>query len=217
MNALMSHTEAAIPDSTPTPVPQPASNTASGKIGAGDAITTNPTATNPTSALSRPTVRSLLNLGTGHLRVSLFEGVSVLIPMIYVQEVIALPAHRLSALPNMPAPVLGLMNRRSQVVWLADLSYVLGLGRLDLAPQTHHVVVLKVGKLSVGFAISAIEGMVAVPPECQIPVPSQVPPSALPYLQMCARLGLDHEQNSELLMVINPEALLQSPVLQPMT
>ena len=70
------------------------------------------------SALVRPTVRSLLSLGTGHLRVSLFDGVSVLIPMVYVQEVMALPAHRLSALPNLPSPVLGLMNRRSQVLWL---------------------------------------------------------------------------------------------------
>ncbi len=205
MNALMNHTETAIPESTQHPASSSPVNP-----------TTNPTTANPTSALSRPTVRSLLSLGTGHLRVSLFEGVSVLIPMIYVQEVIALPAHRLSALPNMPAPVLGLMNRRSQVMWLADLAYVLGIGRLDLAPQTHNVVVLKVGKLSVGFAISAIEGMVAVPPECQIPVPTQVPPSVLPYLQMCARLGEGPQKDSELLMVINPEALLQSPVLQPM-
>jgi positive phototaxis protein PixI len=201
MNALMNHTETVIPESTQSMASSP---------------TANPTTVNQTSALSRPTVRSLLSLGTGHLRVSLFEGVSVLIPMIYVQEVIALPAHRLSALPNMPAPVLGLMNRRSQVLWLADLAYVLGIGRLDLAPQTHHVVVLKVGKVSVGFAISAIEGMVAVPPECQIPVPTQVPPSVLPYLQMCARLGEGLQKDSELLMVINPEALLQSPVLQPM-
>ena len=172
------------------------------------------------SALARPTVRSLLSLGTGHLRVSLFEGVSVLIPMVYVQEVIALPAHRLSALPNLPPPVLGLMNRRSQVLWLVDLAYLLGIGRLDLAPQTHHVVVLKVGKLTVAFAVTAIEGMIAVPPEAGIPVPSQVPPSALPYLQMCARLDIldgaqTIAQTSELLMVINPEALFQSPVLQP--
>ena len=175
------------------------------------------------SALARPTVRSLLSLGTGHLRVSLFEGVSVLIPMVYVQEVMALPAHRLSALPNLPSPVLGLMNRRSQVLWLVDLAYLLGIGRLDLAPQTHHVVVLKVDKLTVAFAVTAIEGMIAVPPEAGMPVPSQVPPSALPYLQMCARLDTDSvqtgvqtgAQTSELLMVINPEALFQSPVLQP--
>ncbi len=168
------------------------------------------------SALARPTPRSLLSLGTGHLRVSLFEGVSVLLPMSYVQEVISLPAHRLSALPNLPAPVLGLMNRRSQVLWLVDLSYVLGIGRLDLAPQTHQVVVLKVGKLTVGFAITSIEGMVAVPPESQVPVPTQVPPSVLPYLQMCARLSESVASESELLMVVNPEALFQSPVLQPM-
>lgn len=173
-------------------------------------------AQNVTSALARPTVRSLLSLGTGHLRVSLFEGVSVLLPMIYVQEVIALPAHRLSALPNLPAPVLGLINRRSQVLWLVDLAYLLGIGRLDLAPQTHNVVVLKVGKLTVGFAIAAIEGMVAVPPESRIPVPSQAPPTVLPYLQICARLADDGTQPSEVLMVINPEALFQSPVLQPM-
>ncbi len=174
------------------------------------------TASANASALVRPTPRSLLSLGTGHLRVLLFEGVSILLPMSYVQEVISLPAHRLSALPNLPAPVLGLMNRRSQVLWLVDLSYLLGIGRLDLAPQTHQVVVLKVGKVSVGFAITSIEGMVAVPPDSQIPVPSHVPPSVLPYLQMCARLSDEGISEPELLMIVNPEALFQSPVLQPM-
>jgi hypothetical protein len=38
----------------------------------------------------------------------------------------------------------------------------------------------------------------------------------LPYLQMCARISDGAASESELLMVVNPEALFQSPVLQPM-
>lgn len=157
--------------------------------------------------------KSLLTLGTGYLRVSLFDAVSVLLPLTQVQEVIALPSHRLSALPNLPAPVLGLMNRRSQVLWLVDLVYLLGMGRLELDALTHHVVVLKVGHVSLGVAVKAIEGMVSIAQDAFVPVPPQVPPSALPYLKSCARVT-SSEAATALLMVLNPDALIQSPVLQ---
>ncbi len=157
--------------------------------------------------------KSLMTLGTGYLRVSLFDGVSVLLPLTQVQEVIALPSHRLSALPNLPAPVLGLMNRRSQVLWLVDLVYLLGMGRLELETLTHHVVVLKVGTVSLGVAVKAIEGMVSIAQDAFVPVPPQVPPSALPYLKSCARVA-SSETASALLMVLNPDALIQSPILQ---
>ena len=133
--------------------------------------------------------KSLLTLGTGYLRVSLFDEVSVLLPLTQVQEVIALPSHRLSALPNLPAPILGLMNRRSQVLWLVDLVYLLGMGRLELDALTHNVVVLKVGNVSVGVAVKAIEGMASITQDAFVPVPPQVPPSALPYLKSCARVA----------------------------
>lgn len=157
--------------------------------------------------------KSLLTLGTGYLRVSVFDSVSVLLPLTQVQEVIALPSHRLSALPNLPAPVLGLMNRRSQVLWLVDLVYLLGMGRLELEALTHHVVVLKVGNVSFGVAVKAIEGMVSIAQDAFVPVPPQVPPSALPYLKSCARVA-SSETSAALLMVLNPDALLQSPILQ---
>jgi positive phototaxis protein PixI len=158
--------------------------------------------------------KSLLSLGTGYLRVSVFDSVSVLLPLTQVQEVIALPSHRLSALPNLPAPVLGLMNRRSQVLWLVDLVYLLGMGRLELEALTHHVVVLKVGNVSLGLAVKAIEGMVSITQDALVPVPPQVPPSALPYLKSCARVASSDTAAAALLMVLNPDALIQSPILQ---
>jgi positive phototaxis protein PixI len=159
--------------------------------------------------------KSLLTLGTGYLRMSLLEGVSVLLPLTQVQEVIALPSHRLSALPNLPAPVLGLMNRRSQVLWLVDLAYLLGMGRLELDSLTHHVVVLKVGSISFGVAVKAIEGMISLNNDALVPLPPQVPPSAMPYLKSCARIAAsDANGAAALLMVLNPDALIQSPVLQ---
>jgi positive phototaxis protein PixI len=167
----------------------------------------------PTQKSAGLAPKSLLTLGTGYLRVSLFDAVSVLLPLTQVQEVIALPSHRLSALPNLPAPVLGLMNRRSQVLWLVDLVYLLGMGRLELDALTHHVVVLKVGNVSLGVAVKAIEGMVSIAQDAIVPVPPQVPPSALPYLKSCARIA-SSDTAAALLMVLNPDALIQSPILQ---
>jgi positive phototaxis protein PixI len=168
----------------------------------------------PTQKSAGLAPKSLLTLGTGYLRVSLFDAVSVLLPLTQVQEVIALPSHRLSALPNLPAPVLGLMNRRSQVLWLVDLVYLLGMGRLELDALTHHVVVLKVGNVTLGVAVKAIEGMVSITQDAFVPVPPQVPPSALPYLKSCARIAASDAAAAALLMVLNPDALIQSPVLQ---
>jgi chemotaxis signal transduction protein len=90
---------------------------------------------------------------------------------------------------------------------------LLGMGRLELDALTHHVVVLKVGNVSLGVAVKAIEGMVSIAQDAIVPVPPQVPPSALPYLKSCARIA-SSDTAAALLMVLNPDALIQSPILQ---
>jgi len=43
-----------------------------------------------------------------------------------VQKVLVLLPKRLAPMPNMPACILGLTNRRSRVLWVADLANLLG-------------------------------------------------------------------------------------------
>ncbi|MGI0491248.1 chemotaxis protein CheW [Alkalinema pantanalense CENA528] len=160
------------------------------------------------STLAAPAPRgALTTLETGYLRVTLPNQIQAVVPMSAVQEVLALPIHRITAIPNMPVPVLGLMNRRSQILWLVDLANLLGVGSLELNRQTQPIVVLKQGNTLVGFAVTEVEGMIALNPET-FHVPTHTPPSLLPYLQGCT------VQNTDIVLVLNPEAILQAPVLQ---
>ncbi|MEB3295125.1 MAG: chemotaxis protein CheW [Synechococcales bacterium] len=158
------------------------------------------------SALAAPSQKSAINLTTGYLNLQFAHRVRALIPIAAVQEVIALPTHRLTAIPHQPAPILGLMNRRSQLLWVADLAYLLGIGRVEELRNTLNAVVIRSGHLTIGCAVAEVNGMIPVPAEkIQPPVP-QLPPGVLPYLEGCTVL------DEELLLVINPDAIAQSPI-----
>ncbi|OUC16379.1 MAG: hypothetical protein B0A82_02360 [Alkalinema sp. CACIAM 70d] len=163
---------------------------------------------NRSSLLTASITRTPITLDVGYLRVTLPHQIQAVLPMSSVQEVIAHPIHHITAIPNMPVSVLGLMNRRSQLLWLVDLANLLGIGGLELNSQTQSIVILKHNSLLVGCAVSAVEGMVQLTPDEFQAVPNHVPSSLLPYLRGC----VVREEN--LLLILNPNAILQSPVLQ---
>ena len=51
---------------------------------------------------------------------------AALLPTQQVQEAITIPTARITPMPNMPPALLGLINRRSQVLWVTDLALLLG-------------------------------------------------------------------------------------------
>lgn len=137
-----------------------------------------------------------------------------------VQEAFLLPARQLTAMPNMPAPVLGLTNRRNQVVWVLDLAQLLGISVFDAAAVQYSILLIQVGLVQVGLAVRQIEGMVKIAADAvQSPI-GQMSLSLLPYLQGCALLKqelkqeLKQGQTQEILLLLDAEAILQAPVMQ---
>ncbi|MGI0491253.1 chemotaxis protein CheW [Alkalinema pantanalense CENA528] len=163
---------------------------------------------NRSSLLTASIARTPITLDVGYLRVTLPNQMQVVLPMNSVQEVISHPIHHITAIPNMPISVLGLMNRRSQLLWLVDLANLLGIGSLELNSQTQAIVILKQDSILIGCAVTAVEGMVQLTPDEFQSVPNHTPSSLLPYLRGCI------VRDANLLLILSPNAIFQSPVLQ---
>jgi positive phototaxis protein PixI len=160
-----------------------------------------------TSALATQTERPERGLGDPYLKFYVEEQTPAVIAMKHIQEVLTLPPQRLTAMPNMPACVLGLMSRRSRVLWTVDLSHLLGLSMGNPNIRTFNIMILRVGPTPLGIVIHRVEGIMWVKPETvQSPI-GQVTSGLVPYLRGCIL------QPKEVLLVLDAEAIVQSPIL----
>jgi twitching motility protein PilI len=133
---------------------------------------------------------------------------AALIPTKQVQEAITIPTARITPMPNMPPALLGLINRRSRVLWVIDLALLLGLQVAYPNTQQYNLVLMQVGAILLGLRVHAVEGIVSLPAHRVQPPPAHVPNSLVPFLKGCVL------QEREVLLVLDPEAILRSPALQ---
>ncbi|MEO0406320.1 MAG: chemotaxis protein CheW [Cyanobacteria bacterium P01_A01_bin.135] len=144
--------------------------------------------------------------GNAHLKFYLSEDVPAIFAMAHIQEVVMLPAQRLTPMPNMHPAMLGLMNRRSRVLWTVDLARLIGLPHMGLVNQNYSVIIIQVNHVALGLAVHHLQGMVWFKSdELQSPV-GHVAAELIPYLRGCVL------QDKEITMVLDVEALSQSPV-----
>jgi purine-binding chemotaxis protein CheW len=83
-----------------------------------------------------------------------------------VTEVIPLPT--LTRVPGTPSWVCGVANWRGHVVPVIDLRPVLGVPAGPL-PSSARVVVVSRDDVEVGLVAEAVEGLVSVPDDCDVP------------------------------------------------
>ena len=160
----------------------------------------------------RPSVKTELAvpnrlIGEAYLKFQLAPRVPAVFAARSVEEATVLPAAQVTPIPNMPACILGIVNRRNRVIWLANLVQLLGLAIPDSPRQQYSTVIVKAGS-SLGLAVDEISGIVHLPAEALQPVPAQVNPILMPYLRGCAVL------DEQILLVLDAEAVLQSSVFQ---
>ena len=146
--------------------------------------------------------------GIPFLKLLLERDTPVLLPMASVREVLTLPVQRVSAMPNMPACVLGLMNRRSRIFWAIDLAYLLGLSPLESHTQQYTVATTHVDGEQMGLVVRSVDGVQRFPQEAlQSPLGGVVGEQWVPYVRGCIL------QERDILLVLEPEAILRSPLL----
>lgn len=147
--------------------------------------------------------------GHTHLKFHLGLQTPAVMATRYIQEAITVPAPRISPMPNMPRCMLGLINRRSRVIWVADLALLLGLPAVYANSQQYNLVLLQVGSVSVALRVHEIDGILSVSPDMIQSSPPHIPANLIPYLRGCIL------QPSEVLLALDPEAIVQSSALQP--
>jgi positive phototaxis protein PixI len=148
------------------------------------------------------------NLGESYLKFEVGEGTQVGLPMRHVQEVLVLQPRYLTPIPNLMPGLLGLMHRRSRVLWVFDLAMLLDVGRLDYSPQQYDLVILRTGSTSVAAAVKRVDGIAWAKPDDLQPVPSHVTKGLIPYSKACIL------QSQDVVFLLDGEAILQAPLLQ---
>ena len=112
-------------------------------------------------------------------------------------------------MPNMPACVMGLLNRRSKVIWAVDLAQMLGVSPLESHLQQLTAAIVHAKSDRLGLMVRAIEGVQRFNPDIiQSPLGGVVEERWVPYVRGCILDG------SEILMVLDPQSIAQSAQLQ---
>ena len=115
------------------------------------------------SALSLKKDRPVL--AKSFLKFQLASNVVAMLPARTVQEAVVLPTRRIMAMPNMPAALLGLINRRGRVFWVANLVRLLGLPVPDRHTQQYSLIIVQGRSTPLALQVESIDGMVSFPPE----------------------------------------------------
>jgi twitching motility protein PilI len=159
------------------------------------------------STLALYSQRSKGMAGEPYLRVQLAPNIKVVLAMHQIEEARILRSKQLTPMPNMPAPVLGLMSHRSRIRWVIDLPHLLGLPALEPNLQQYDVLLLKVNTIAFGLIVQRIENMVWFSPSAIQP-PSEahetIPSTLLFFLQGSVL------QNQSALWVLNAEAIAEA-------
>jgi positive phototaxis protein PixI len=145
--------------------------------------------------------------GTAYIKFWLDPQTPAVLPMQDIQEVVTLPAERLTAMPTMPMAMLGLINRRSRVLWLVDLGLLLGRSRLESNLREYDLIVVNSDGITLAVAVHKLGGMVWLKPETIQPVPDHLTGDGLSHLEGCII------QPQEVLWVFKAVSIVRSPIL----
>jgi len=96
-------------------------------------------------------------------------------------------------------------------MWVIDLAQLLGLSVLDISNEQYMLILMQVDSVTLGLAVHQVEGTTRLDTNTiQSPV-GQVAASLLPYLRGYV---LQQQQTQEILLVLDGEAIAQSPILR---
>jgi purine-binding chemotaxis protein CheW len=141
----------------------------------------NVTAAQSNSSAQNPELQSLD--GDLHLRFLLTSGLELALPAIGVREILSPPPDRITPIPNISPLMLGVINLRGQVIWVADLGQFLG----DTVPLNTNrneipVVAIESEDVILGLAVEQVLGTEWLAAD-QLRIPMDIPDAMAPFLQ----------------------------------
>lgn len=121
--------------------------------------------------------------GELHLRFFVTSGEEFALPASGIREVIASSPDRITAIPNVSPLLLGTLNVRGRVIWVADLGQFLGHSApLSTDRAEISVIAVEDQDMMLGLAVERIVGMDWLDIE-EIQMPTNVPDGMAPFLR----------------------------------
>ncbi len=156
--------------------------------------------------LNYPTIHT--NKEDSYLKFQLNQQTGAVLSISHTQEAIVIPVTSVTAIPNMPPCILGLMNWRSHIIWVVDLPKMFNLESLDYRLRQYNIIVIQIKSMILGVVVQEIQGTTKFTvDDIRSPV-GQVASSLVPYLCGCI------VQQEEILLVLDAVHILQSEILR---
>ena len=144
--------------------------------------------------------------GELHLRFFVASGEEFALPASGIREVISSPPDRITPIPNVSPLLLGTLNVRGRVIWVADLGQFLG-SMMPLSTDRAEISVVAVEDqdMMLGLAVERIVGMDWLDID-DIQMPTNVPDGMAPFL----RGEWSADQENQFLRLLDQVAILRS-------
>lgn len=131
--------------------------------------------------------------GNYYLRFQLTNDISALLDLSYVQESVTVDSSQITAVPNLPEYVVGMISSRNQVFLAVDLAHLVGFAPETINQRQYQTVVVQInsGKNNIqshevnlyGLTVKAIQGISRILPEQFNSVTTSVPDTLRPFVQ----------------------------------
>ncbi|NDJ19445.1 chemotaxis protein CheW [Myxacorys almedinensis] len=145
--------------------------------------------------------------GELHLRFYTPSGTEFALPATGIREVLSPSPDRITPVPNVSPLLLGTLNVRGRVVWVADLGQFLGdVVPLNTDKPEISVIAIEDQDIMLGLAVDRIVGMDWLDIE-NVQMPTAVPDSVSPFLR--GEWVMD-EASQQLLRLLDQVSILRS-------
>lgn len=146
--------------------------------------------------------------GELHLRFYTPSGEEFALPATGIREVLSPAPDRITPVPNVSPLLLGTLNVRGRVVWVADLGQFLGdTIPLNTDRQEVSVIAVEDQDILLGLAVDRVVGMQWLDIE-QIQSPSSVPDGVAPFLR--GEWALTEGESKHYLRLLDQVSILRS-------
>ncbi|MTJ08248.1 chemotaxis protein CheW [Anabaena sp. UHCC 0204] len=143
-----------------------------------------------------------------YLKFQLNQQTGAVLSITHTQEAIVVPVTSVTAIPNMPACILGLMNWRSHIIWVVDLPKMFNLECLDHRLRQYNIIVIQIKSMILGLVVQEIKGTTKFSSDDIGSPIGQVASSLVPYLCGCV------VQQEEILLVLDAAHILESGIIR---
>lgn len=149
--------------------------------------------------------------GELHLRFYLSSGDEFALPAMGVKEVMQQEADKITPIPNAPDLLLGTINLRGQVIWVADLgSFLQDMGVLNTERSEIPVIAIEDQDLVLGLAVEKLGEMEWLDVDT-LQMPINVPDYIAPYVQGEWVISDEKDENKKTyLRLLDQVAILRS-------